>query len=195
MQNIKPVINNHNMKVLSNTAKIEEGCNCRHRNNFPLDLEFLTPNIIYEAQITSNQRNYKQKVYIGTAETDFKRRFNNHTKSANLEHYENGTELSKEYWAIKRNQSLLTSVDTRTNIPFYCMIAKSKSYVFTVVFLAAFLLEPAFLTTRLMFCIMFSKTEIKQLRSTVSLENVAGNISCEDNTKMTSTFRLDTNTR
>ena len=51
----------------------------------------------------SNQLNYKQKNYIGTAETDFKNRFNNHTKSFNLEHYENGVELSKGYWTIKRN--------------------------------------------------------------------------------------------
>ena len=102
MQNIKSVINNHNMKVLNNTAEIEEGCNCRNRNNCPLDGKCLTPNIIYEAQIMSNQPNYKQKVYIGTAETDFKHRFNNHTKSFNLEHYENDTELSKEYWTIKR---------------------------------------------------------------------------------------------
>ena len=43
----------------------------------------------------SNQLNYKQKIYIGTAETDFKQRFSNHTKSFNLEHYENDTELSK----------------------------------------------------------------------------------------------------
>ena len=52
---------------------------------------------------TSNQLHYKQKNYIGTAETDFKLRFSNHTKSFNFEHSENGTELSKEYWAIKRN--------------------------------------------------------------------------------------------
>ena len=91
------------MKVLNNTAETEESCNCRNKNNCPLDGKCLTPNIIYEAQITSNQRNYKQKVYIGTAETDFKHRFNNHTKSFNLEHYENDTELSKEYWTIKRN--------------------------------------------------------------------------------------------
>ena len=50
-----------------------------------------------------NQLNYKQKIYIGTAQTDFKHRFSNHTKSFNLEHYENDTELSKEYWTIKRN--------------------------------------------------------------------------------------------
>ena len=82
------------MNALNNTAEIEESCNCRNRNNFPLDGKCLTPNIIYEAQTTSNQPNYKQKVYIGTAETDFKHRFNNHTKLFNLEHYENDTELS-----------------------------------------------------------------------------------------------------
>ena len=74
------------------------------------------------------------------------------------------------------------------------MIARTKSYVFTVIFLAVFPLEPAFWPAQFMFCIMFFKTEIEQLRSTVSLENVAGNISCESNTKMTSPFRLDTNT-
>ena len=76
------------------------------------------------------------------------------------------------------------------------MIARTKSYVFTVIFLAAFPLEPAFWPAPFMFCIMFSKTEIEQLRSTVSLENVGTleNISWEDNTKMTSPFRLDINT-
>ena len=103
MQNIKLVINNHNMKALNNTAETEESYNCRNRNNCSLDGKGLTPNIIYEAQITSNQPNYHQKVYIGTAETDFKHRFNNHTKPFNLEHYENETELSKEYWSIKGN--------------------------------------------------------------------------------------------
>ena len=111
MQSIKSVLNNRNMKVLNNTAETEENrnknncpldnCNCRN-NNCPLDGKCLTPNIIYEAQITSNQLNYKQKVYIGTAETDFKHRFNNHAISFNLENYENDTELSKEYWTIKR---------------------------------------------------------------------------------------------
>ena len=72
MQNIKSVIKNHSMKVLNNTTEIEESCNCRNKNNFPLDGKCLTPNIIYEAQITSNQLKYKQKLYIGTAETDFK---------------------------------------------------------------------------------------------------------------------------
>ena len=55
------------MKVLNNTAEIEESCSCRNKNNCPLDGNYLTPNIIYEAQITSNQLYYKQKIYKGTA--------------------------------------------------------------------------------------------------------------------------------
>ena len=184
------------MKDLNNTAETGESCNCRNKNNYPLDGKFLTPNIIYEAQITSNQLNYKQKVYIGTAETDFKHRFNNHAKSFNLEHYENDTELSKEYWTVKhkhltpkvtwriirkwapfntakrkcylclnekleiasyKGDNLLNkgsaSVDTKTNSPFYGMIARTKSYVFSEIFLSVFPLEPPFWPAQLMFCI------------------------------------------
>ena len=40
---------------------------------------------------------------MGSTETGVKHRFNNHTKSFNLEHYENDTGLSKEFWTIKGN--------------------------------------------------------------------------------------------
>ena len=90
--------------------------------------------------------------------------------------------------------SLLTSVDTRTNLPFYGMIARTNSYVFTVIFLAVFPLEPAFLACAVYVLHYVFQNRIEQLRSTVSLENIAGNISCEGNMKMTSPFRLDTNT-
>ena len=53
--------------------------------------------------MTMNQPNYKENIYIGTAKTNFKHRFNNGTKSFKLEHYKNDTELSKEYGTIKRN--------------------------------------------------------------------------------------------
>ena len=89
MQKIKSITNNHNMKVLNNTTEIEESCHCRNKKNCSLDGQCLTPNIIYEAQITSNQLNYKQKIYIETTKTGFKHMFNNHTKLFNLENYEN----------------------------------------------------------------------------------------------------------
>ena len=91
------------MKVSNNTAEIEESCNCRNKNNCSLDGKCWTPDIIYKAQITSNKLKYKQKIYIGIGETDFKYSFSNHTKSFKLAHYENDTELSKKYWTIKQN--------------------------------------------------------------------------------------------
>ena len=80
MENIKSIINNDNMKALKNTAKIEESRNCRNRNKCPLDGKCLNKNIIYEAETTSNLLNYKAKIYLGTAATNFKHRFNSHTK-------------------------------------------------------------------------------------------------------------------
>ena len=55
------------------------------------------------------------------------------------------------YWT--KGQSLLRSADTRTKLLFYGMIARTKSYVFTLIFLAVFPLEPTFWPAWFMFCI------------------------------------------
>ena len=55
------------------------------------------------------------------------------------------------YWT--KGLSLLTSVDTRTNLLFYGMITRTKSYIFTVIFFAVFPLEPTFWSAQFIFCI------------------------------------------
>ena len=176
----------------------------------------------------SKQLNYKQKLYIGTTETDFKHRFNKQTKSINLEHYENDAELSKEYWTIKRNHFTpkvtwriiricahfnttkrkcylclnekleiasykVDNLLNKTSSPFYRIIARTKSYVFTEIFLALFPLGPPFWPARLMFCIIwFSKQKSSSSKRRFLLANIVVNISCEDGTEMTSPFPLDT---
>ena len=52
-----------------------------------------------------------------------------------------------------KGRSLLASADTRTNLLFYGMIAMTKRCVFTVIFLAVFLLEPTFWPAQFMCCI------------------------------------------
>ena len=42
-----------------------------------------------------NKHNMKN-IYVRNTATDFKHRYNNHTKSFDLEYYENDRELSKE---------------------------------------------------------------------------------------------------
>lgn len=50
------------MKVLNNTVQTKENYNGRSRNKFPLYGKCLTKSIIYEAQLTSFQPNYKENI-------------------------------------------------------------------------------------------------------------------------------------
>ena len=91
------------MKVSNNITDIEKSCNYRNNNNCSLKGKLLDLNIIYKAQITTNHLNYKQKSYIWTVERDFINGFKSSEISFNIEHYENDTVLSKEYWITKYN--------------------------------------------------------------------------------------------
>ena len=71
------------------------------------------------------------------------------------------------------------------------MIARSKSYVFTEIFLAIFLLDTPFWTAQFLFCIYGFQNKNRAAQNVGLLENIAGNISCENNTEMKSAFRLD----
>ena len=62
----------------------------------PLESKCLTDNLIYKAEISCNQPNYKPKKYLGSAETIFKVRYANHKKTFNYRKYINDTELSKK---------------------------------------------------------------------------------------------------
>ena len=60
-----------------------------------------TTNIVCELKVTSNNQNYQEKLYFGTCEATFKKRFSSHNKSFNLHEYKNETELSNEILQIK----------------------------------------------------------------------------------------------
>ena len=74
------------------TAEIKPDC--------PLNNKCLTPNIVYEGQITNNT-NDDQKRYLGASETPFKERFNNHKRDFKHKKYEKCTELSKYVWSLQ----------------------------------------------------------------------------------------------
>ena len=88
----------------------EQKCSFIKKEFCPLNGNCQAENILYEATITCNEQNYNQHIYIGIAETKFKKRYSNHKRSFNLAVYDNDTELSKEFWKIKhRNLSLKES--------------------------------------------------------------------------------------
>ena len=67
MQNIKAIINNHNMNILHQNKEIKDECNSRSKY-CPLGGKCLSPNTVYQGKTTSIQPNYKDKVYFVTAE-------------------------------------------------------------------------------------------------------------------------------
>ena len=101
MHSMSSIISAHNCSTL-NPPITSFGCNCRNRSMCPLQNKCLTPNIVYQADITNNVDD-ERRVYLGLSETPFKDRFRNHVRDFNNEIHYNKTELSKYVWDLKRN--------------------------------------------------------------------------------------------
>ena len=106
MENMACIVKAHNKQITrKDQEKPKQSCNCRKKDQCPLQGNCLATNIIYNAEITatSNQRN--PKLYIGLTENTFKQRYNNHMNSFRHKKHENSTELSKHVWEHKdRNE-------------------------------------------------------------------------------------------
>ena len=103
MKNIKNLIKQHNARVLKNQEHSEKrSCNCRGKDNCPLDGKCLHKCIVYQPNVITNN---ECKEYFGTAEGEFKLRYNNHTMSFRYKKCVNDTELSKYLWKLKEGNA------------------------------------------------------------------------------------------
>ena len=80
MPNIKSIISSHNKAVLSDyhqsqTQTSDKECNCRKKDQCPLDGKCLTQNVVYQATVTTQT---SSDSYVGLA-INFKERYRNHT--------------------------------------------------------------------------------------------------------------------
>ena len=89
MNNISSILSIRNKKIL-NPKQLSFGCNFRNKDNCTLDDECLTPNIIYRADITTDN---DHKFYYGTSETSFKKCHGNHTRDFEHAKYQHATNL------------------------------------------------------------------------------------------------------
>ena len=79
MSNIKTKINGHNRDILPNIpSKNAKQCNCQQKENCPMNGAGLKESLVYYATISFNDKNYKPKLYKGSRETSFKKRYSNH---------------------------------------------------------------------------------------------------------------------
>ena len=73
MASLKSVINIYKKVILEKKTKAVR-CNCINKPDYPLSNQCQISNIIYKAKITSNFRNYHEKIYHETDEGTIKQR-------------------------------------------------------------------------------------------------------------------------
>ena len=103
--NLSRQISGHNSKVLSEFRKsqgpqvMEKECNCRKRNECPVDGKCLQQGVVYQATIRRGDR--QTDTYIGLTATSFKDRWRNHKSNFKTRNPKNATALSKHIWALE----------------------------------------------------------------------------------------------
>ena len=123
-QNMSSMIKPHSKKVVNKDVKKLKSCHCRVKSECPLNIQFQVTDIIYKCTVLSPDK--PNKVYLGTAEGDFKKRFYNHRKSFNNEGSANDTTLSKYIWELKEtsNSSPTLVRSIAKKVPPYSNISK-----------------------------------------------------------------------
>ena len=104
MRNMASIITSHNKTILRPNIQ-DYGCNCRKKNECPMQNKCLTTNIIYEARVTNNI-DIVEKIYFGLLKTSFKERYRNHNSSFRLQSRSKDTELSKYVWELKNENKI-----------------------------------------------------------------------------------------
>ena len=118
------MIKSHNKKMINKDVKESKSCNCRVKSECPLNGQCQVTDIIYKCTVLSPDK--PNKVYLGTAEGDFKKRFYNHRKSFNNEGSANDTTLSKYIWELKEtsNSSPASMWSIAKKVPPYSDISR-----------------------------------------------------------------------
>ena len=73
------MIKSHNKKAINKDIKELKSCNCRVKSECPLNGQCQVSDIIHKCTVLSPDK--PNKVYLGNAVGDFKKRFYNHRKS------------------------------------------------------------------------------------------------------------------
>ena len=93
MENVAQIIKKHNQRISSHKEKPIPSCNCRNKDECPMNGKCQVQNVVYKCTVSATP-NFPKRVYLGVAEGDWKQRFYNHKKSIKNKTYRNDTTLS-----------------------------------------------------------------------------------------------------
>ena len=132
--NVDSIIKSHNKKLTNAKNKQTKDCSCRKKEECQLEGKCRSEDMIYKCVVTVT--GHPRKVYLGTAEGDFKQRYYNHKKSFKNRKYANETSLSKYIWEMKDKHNTtpnltwctVKSVPGYSNISKRCMLCLHEKY-------------------------------------------------------------------
>ena len=106
MSNVASLISGINSKKLKKKQIAETPkCNCVDRNKCPLAGRCQYECVVYKVEVHS-QKPCDKRVYIGSTQGPFKKRYYNHKSSFTHERYRHSTSLSNYIWDVKKKQDI-----------------------------------------------------------------------------------------
>ena len=106
-KNISSIISGHNKKIMRIAPPVTRDCNCRNREQCPLDNKCLSQDIIYEGTVVSHPDEVV-KDYRGLCSTVWKSRWAVHNQHMNHWTHRKKCELSKYVWELKEQNKQFT---------------------------------------------------------------------------------------
>ena len=129
---ISSIISSHSKRLIKNNSLDTKPCSCRTKSTCPLNSQCQTQDIICKCIVSTSVN--PDKVYLGTAEGDFKKSYHNQTKSFRNKQYTKDASLSEFSWEIKgkhqQNPTLKWSIVKRasaySNITKKCFLCLNE---------------------------------------------------------------------
>ena len=122
----------YNSKITSTSCDQLALCNCRVKEECPMDGKWKTMDAIYDCRVSSPEL---QKIYFELAEKKWKKWYYNHKKSFNQKRYSHETTLSSFAWDVKEalgatpnlKCSIVRCATSYSNISksFFCVCMKN----------------------------------------------------------------------
>ena len=133
MGNVSQIIKKHNKRVTKINERSIAPCNCRDKNNCPMNGNCRVENVVYKCVVSTTEES-KEHVYIGVAEGDWKQRYYNHTMSFRNQKRKNDKALSTFLWKLKKSTkettkltwSVLKVVPAYSNISKRCLLCLNE---------------------------------------------------------------------
>ena len=100
----KRITKQHNRNVSDKKEKQTNPWNWRNKNECPLNGNCKLQSVIYKCTVSATQT-FKQRVYLGIVERNWKQRLYIHRQSFKDKRHKNGTTLSSYLWDLKENHN------------------------------------------------------------------------------------------